>query len=157
MQTTQTRQNPETHETHDTVDQLNSLLAAHEFTRGPGFRVSSLGAGQCGLAGPYSPEYDRPGGIVSGQLFMHAADVAFWLAIKTRLGLEDGSVTSGMTTAFLGSAHREGFSCQARILRLGQRLIYGEAECAAGDRLLTHHTLTYARPATSLAAEITSS
>jgi acyl-coenzyme A thioesterase PaaI-like protein len=140
-----------------TPDELNSLLAAHDFTRKPGFSVSGLGDGECELAAPYSPEYDRPGGIISGQLYMHAADVAFWLAIKTRLGLDDGSLTSGMTTAFLGSARREGFSCRARILRLGQRLIYGEAECSAGGRLLTHHTLTYARPATSLAATITSS
>jgi acyl-coenzyme A thioesterase PaaI-like protein len=140
-----------------TLDALNALLAAHEFTRKPGFRVTGLGAGECELAAPYSPEYERPGGIVSGQLYMHAADVAFWLAIKTRLGLEDGSVTSGMTTAFLGSARREGFSCRARLLRVGQRLIYGEAECSAGGRLLTHHTLTYARPATSLAAATTSS
>jgi acyl-coenzyme A thioesterase PaaI-like protein len=140
-----------------TIEQLNELLGAHEFTRQPGFRVGALGDGQCELHAPYSPEYDRPGGMVSGQLYMHAADVAFWLAIKTRLGLDDGCVTSGMTTAFLGSARREGFSCRARVLRLGQRLIYGDAECSAGARLLTHHTLTYARPATSLAAEITSS
>jgi acyl-coenzyme A thioesterase PaaI-like protein len=140
-----------------TLDELNLLLAAHEFTRQPGFTATRLGDGECELTAPYSPEYDRPGGIVSGQLYMHAADVAFWLAIKTRLGLEDGSVTSGMTTAFLGSAQREGFSCRARLLRLGQRLIYGEAECSAGGRLLTHHTLTYARPATSLAAATTSS
>jgi hypothetical protein len=25
----------------------------------------------------------------------------------------------------------------------GRRLIYGEAECRAGRRTLTHHTLTY--------------
>jgi acyl-coenzyme A thioesterase PaaI-like protein len=140
-----------------TLDQLNVLLGANEFTRKPGLRATWLGDGECVLTAPYSPEYDRPGGIVSGQLYMHAADVAFWLAIKTRLGLQDGSVTSGMTTAFLGSARLEGFSCRARLLRLGQRLIYGEAECTAAGRLLTHHTLTYARPATSLAAATTTS
>lgn len=35
--------------------------------------------------------------------------------------------------------------CRARVLKLGRRLVYGVAECLAGDRLLTHHTLTYAR------------
>jgi hypothetical protein len=35
------------------------------------------------LAVPYPPEYDRPGGIISGQLYIHAADAAMWLAIKT--------------------------------------------------------------------------
>ena len=127
------------------VVELNRLLAAHEFTGRMGFRVTSLGDGECELEVPYRPEHDRPGGIVSGQVYTHAADVAFWLAIKTRLGPDDPSVTSSMTTAFLGSASREPLRCRARVLRLGRRLVYGQAECTAGDRLVTHHTLTYAR------------
>jgi acyl-coenzyme A thioesterase PaaI-like protein len=127
--------------------ELNQLLDRHDFTRRMGLRVVSLGDGECELAVPYLPELDRPGGIVSGQVFMHAADVAFWLAIKTRLGLDDASVTSSMTTAFLGSASREALRCHAWVLKLGRRLIYGCAECMADDRPVTHHTLTYARMA----------
>lgn len=128
-----------------TVARLNELLGAHEFTRRMGMRVLSLGEGECELEVPYLPEFDRPGGIVSGQVYTHAADVAFWLAIKTRLGMDDASVTSSMTTAFLGSASREALRCRARVLRVGRRLVYGSAECLAGDRLVAHHTLTYAR------------
>lgn len=127
------------------VSRLNDLLAEHEFTRRMGMRVVSLGDGECELEVPYRPEHDRPGGIVSGQVYTHAADVAFWLAIKTRLGLDDASVTSSMTTAFLGSTTREPLRCRARVLRLGRRLIYGVAESLAGERLVAHHTLTYAR------------
>lgn len=126
--------------------ELDHLLGSCAFTRRARFRVAALGEGWCELAVPFSADDERPGGIVSGQVYMHAADVAFWCAIKSRLGLEDGSVTSGMTTAFLASARREDARCRAEILRLGERLIYGVAECRAGTRLLTHHTLTYARP-----------
>jgi len=129
-----------------TAAELDHLLGSYPFTRRARFRVAALGDGWCELVVPFSPEDERPGGIVSGQVYMHAADVAFWGAIKTRLGLEDGSVTSGMTTAFLASARREDVRCRAEILRLGERLVHGVAECRAGDRLLTHHTLTYARP-----------
>jgi len=128
------------------VADLDKLLASHEFTRRYHLRVVSAGEGECELEAPYRPEHDRPGGIVSGQVYMHAADVAFWLAIKTRLGLDDGSVTSSMTTAFLGSARREAFRCRASVVRLGRRLVYGTAICTAAGRPLTHHTLTYARP-----------
>jgi uncharacterized protein (TIGR00369 family) len=128
-----------------TVSRLNELLAEHEFTRRMRMKVVSLGEGECVMEVPYLPEYDRPGGIVSGQVYIHAADVAFWLAIKTRLGMDDASVTSSMTTAFLGSASREPLTCRARVLRLGRRLVYGTAECLAGERLVAHHTLTYAR------------
>ncbi len=127
-------------------EDLDALLTSHEFTRRYGLRVREIGDGECELEAPYRPEHDRPGGIVSGQVYMHAADVAFWLAIKTRLGLDDGSVTSSMTTAFLGSARQEPFRCRASVLRLGRRLVYGTAICTAGGRALTHHTLTYVRP-----------
>jgi uncharacterized protein (TIGR00369 family) len=125
--------------------QLDDLLGSHAFTRRARFRVSAMGDGWCELEVPFSAEDERPGGIVSGQVYMHAADVAFWCAIKTRLGLHDGSVTSSMTTAFLASARREDVRCRAEIVRLGARLVYGVAECRAGHRQLTHHTLTYAR------------
>lgn len=132
-----------------TVEELNALLQAHEFTRRAGLRVVSIGEGECEIEVPYRSENDRPGGIVSGQVYMHAADVAFWLAIKTRLGMDDASVTSSMTTAFLGSARQEAVRCRAQVLKLGRRLVYGSAECFSNERPMTHHTLTYARIETS--------
>ena len=70
-----------------------------------------------------------------------------WLAIMTRLGMTDMSVTIELTTAFLNGARNEDFRCTARILKMGKLLVYGVAECAnAAGKLLTHHTITYARP-----------
>ena len=125
------------------VEELNQLLRSHAFTHRYGFQVVAAGDGTCDMLVPYLPEHDRPGGIVSGQVYMHAADVAFWLAVKTRLGMADEYVTSNMTTAFLGSARGHEFTCHARVIKAGRRLIYGEAECRAGDKTPTHHTLTY--------------
>jgi uncharacterized protein (TIGR00369 family) len=125
------------------ADELNQLLESHAFTQRHGFRVVAAGDGTCEMLVPYLPEHDRPGGIVSGQVYMHAADVAFWLAVKTRLGVEEEYVTSNMTTAFLGAARGHEFTCHARVIKAGRRLIYGEAECRAGEKALTHHTLTY--------------
>jgi acyl-coenzyme A thioesterase PaaI-like protein len=65
----------------------------------------------------------------------------------TRLGVTDHSVTSAMTTAFVGAARREPFRYTARLVKLGRRLVYGLADTTTNDgRLLTHHTLTYTRP-----------
>jgi acyl-coenzyme A thioesterase PaaI-like protein len=125
------------------VDELNRLLASQEFTRRYGFAVATAGDGTCEMLAPYLPEHDRPGGIVSGQVYMHAADVAFWLAVKTRLGGSEEYVTSSMTTAFLSPARGQAFTCHARVIKAGRRLIFGDAECRLGDRVLTHHTLTY--------------
>src|SRR5215510_1607031 len=129
-----------------TETELRRILEEVAFTRSYGFRLQAIDDGLCTLEVPFQAAFERPGGIVSGQVFMAAADVAMWLAIMTRLGPADGSVTAGMTTAFLGAARREPFRCTARLLKLGHRLIYGTAESLTdGGRLLAHHSLTYAR------------
>lgn len=125
------------------VASLNEFLESHEFTRRPGFRVTSAGDGECQIQVPYASGDDRPDGIVGGFVLMRAADVAFWLAIKTRLGFEVEFVTSSMTTHFLRPARPEDFVCSARLLKSGRRLVFGEAQCSVGERGLSHHLLTF--------------
>jgi len=129
-----------------TEEELRALLAASTFLRHYGFQLFGMRDGECTISVPFQESFERPGGIVNGAVFMAAADVAMWLAIKTKLGLADASVTAEMKSSFLSSAKREDFACTARILKCGRRLIYGVAECmnARGD-LLAHHTLTYIR------------
>lgn len=125
---------------------LEQLLATVAFTRSFGFVIAGIGDGQCSIDVPFQSAFERPGGVVSGQVFMAAADVAMWLAIKTTLGMQDSSVTAEMKTNFLRGARQEGFRCTAEVLKLGRRLIYGVAGCAdSKGRLLTHHTVTYIR------------
>ena len=129
-----------------TAEELERLLTAVPFTRRYGFKVAAIGDGSCTLHVPFQVEFERPGGTVAGQVFMAAADVAVWLAIMTRLGARDGSVTLDLKTAFLSAARREDFRCEAHLLKLGRRVIYAVAECAtAHGEILTHHTVTYAR------------
>lgn len=126
--------------------ELEALLRSLPFARRLGMKVIELGDGTCTVRVPFRRAFERPGGIVSGDVYMNAADVTFWLAIKTFAGLEDTSVTSQLNTAFLSAAKREPFLCRATVLRRGRRVIYGVAECVAGGRILTHHTLSYMRP-----------
>jgi uncharacterized protein (TIGR00369 family) len=133
-----------------TEDDLRRVLAEAPFARVYGFQVASFGDGECSIRVPFQAALERPGGIVSGAVFMAAADVAMWLAIKTKLGLADGSVTAEMKTNFLAGAKNESFTSTARILKCGQRLIYGVAECVSeSGKLLTHHTVTYIRHGSS--------
>jgi len=130
--------------------ELVQLLASVAFTRDFGFVLGGIADGECTIEVPFQSAFERPGGVVSGQIFMAAADVAMWLAIKTKLGAGDSSVTAEMKTNFLGGARKESFRCTARVLKLGRRLIYGVAECVdSKGRLLTHSTLTYIRTESS--------
>ena len=133
-----------------TKRELQLLLSEYPFTSIYGFRLYAIAEGQCTLDVPFQTAFERPGGLVSGPVFMAAADVAMWLALLTRLGPADGSVTVEMKTNFLSAAKQEDFRCSAKILKLGKRLVYGVAECVSTEgTLLTHHTLTYFRPDSS--------
>lgn len=128
------------------AEELQQLLLGVDFTRNLGLTVRAIGDGECTINVPFQEAFERPGGIVSGQVYTAAADVAVWLAIKTKLGMADSSVTAEMKTNFLGSLRKEEFRCSAKILKLGRRLIYGTAECVdLRQRLLTHSTVTYIR------------
>ncbi|HEV8438597.1 MAG TPA: PaaI family thioesterase [Methylomirabilota bacterium] len=117
------------------------------FLRAYGFVVRALRPGECTLDVPFRPRFERPGGVVAGPVFMAAADVAMWLAILSRLGRHDTSVTIEMSTAFLRPVRRAGFRCRARIVKLGRRVVYGVAESTTADgELAAHHRLTYLRP-----------
>ena len=127
--------------------ELEKILSEAPFIQAYGFQLHSVADGTCTIRVPYRETFERPGGIISGPVFMAAADVAMWLAIMTRLGSKDPSVTIDMKTAFLSWAYQEEFRCTARLLRMGKRLIYGIAECVdRRGKLLTHHTITYIRP-----------
>ncbi len=127
--------------------ELQEILSGTKFTRGYGFQFHSIGDGECTLHVPFQEAFERPGGVVSGQVYMAAADVAMWLAIKTKRGKDDPSVTVSMQTTFVRSARKEDLRCTARLLKLGRRLIHGTAECSTLDgKLLSHHSITYMRP-----------
>src|SRR5262245_2763187 len=130
-----------------TARALQRVLTRAGFDRRYGLRVESVADGECTLRVAFRTSFERPGGLLSGATLLTAADVAMWLAIMTRLGRRDRSVTSEMHTAFLAGVRREGFRCRARVVRLGRRLVYGTAECVSeGGTLLSHSTLTYFRP-----------
>lgn len=128
--------------------ELERWLASAAFNAYFGFRLREFGAGECTIEAPFRDEFERPGGAVSGPVFMAAADVAIWLAVVTRRGTSETWVTVDLKTAFLRAARREPFTCTARVLKIGRHLVYAVAECLRGDgTLLTHHTGMYARTA----------
>jgi uncharacterized protein (TIGR00369 family) len=126
--------------------ELERWLAGAAFNAYFGFRLRDFGVGQCTIEAPFREEFERPGGAISGPVFMAAADVAIWLALATRRGTGEQWVTADLKTAFLRAARREAFTCTARVLKIGRQLVHAVAECARQDGTpLTHHTAIYVR------------
>ena len=126
--------------------ELERVLASSAFNAYYQFRVGEFTAGECTVEVPFRPEFERPGGVVSGPVFMAAADAAIWLAVLTHRGAREAWVTVDLTTAFLRAARQESFRCRARLLKVGRTVIYAAAECLRADgTLLSNPMGTYAR------------
>lgn len=91
-----------------------------------GVEVLEAADGRAVVRLPYRADLLRPGGTVSGPALMGLADVAMWAAL---LGVTDGrdeSVTSTMTVNFLRPFAPGPVLAEARLLKRGKRMVFGE-------------------------------
>src|SRR5215831_2954499 len=77
---------------------LQNLLNRSKFIRHYGFKVVRTSSDACTIELPHKPLLERPGGIINGPALMAAADCAMWLAVKTRIGIEEDALTSELNT-----------------------------------------------------------
>lgn len=132
-----------------TEQELVQIIEESDFIKIYGFALHSFAEGECTIYYKFRRQLERPGGVVSGPVFMAAADMAVWFAIITLIGTPEGlfTVTADLQTSFMSVAKGEDFLCKARVLKIGKRLAYAVAECVTpSGKLLTHHTATYIRP-----------
>jgi uncharacterized protein (TIGR00369 family) len=116
----------------------------------PWVRQLALTAGdvdktQATLKLPFSEHLRHAGGVICGQVFMAAADTAMVVAISAALGGFQPMTTVSLNTSFLRPVRTGDMRITARVLRLGQNLVFGEVELfdSAGT-LAAHATTTYA-------------
>jgi len=74
--------------------ELERWLASAAFNAFYRFRLREIGLGECKIEVPFREEFERPGGAISGPVFMSAADVAIWFAVATHRGLSESWVTA---------------------------------------------------------------
>lgn len=113
-----------------------------------GIVVDSLGAGTIRLRLPYKDDFVRPGGTVTGPAMFGLADVALYGAVLSLIGRVELAVTTSMTINFLRRPPPVAIIAEARVLKLGKRLAYGEILLfSEGDpEPVAHVTGTYSIP-----------
>ena len=113
-----------------------------------GIVIDSLGAGTIRLRLPYKDDFVRPGGTVTGPAMFGLADVALYGAVLSLIGRVELAVTTSMTINFLRRPPPVAIIAEARVLKLGKRLAYGEILIfSEGDPSpVAHATGTYSIP-----------
>ena len=124
-----------------TPQEIHELVEdALPFAVDTGMLVEEIGRGTCRVRLPYKPVFARPGGTVAGPLLMGLADVA-------RVEM---AVTTNLTCNFLRRPKPADVIGEARLLKLGKRLAYGEVSLFTageeGEGPVAHVTATYSIP-----------
>lgn len=90
----------------------------------------------------------RPGGTLSGPSMMGLADHAMYAVVLAHIGPVALAVTTNLNINFLQRPAPEDLVAEARILKLGQKLVVGEVTLtqASADGPVAHATLTYSVP-----------
>jgi len=91
---------------------------------------------------PNADKLRHVGGVICGQVFMAAADTAMIVAIAHALDGFQPMTTVSLTTSFLRPVKTGDVLVQAKILRRGRNLIFGEIEVHDETGALAAHATT---------------
>ena len=111
-------------------------------------RVESVGSQTARLRLAASKEDLRPGGSLSGASMMALSDLAIYAALLGEIGIVPLAVTTSLTINFLRKPPMRDLLAEARLLKVGRSLAFGEILLfSEGDpRPVAHCTSTYAIP-----------
>lgn len=144
-----------------TPDAINAFFADHfpQISPGRDFLVEDTGPGFARMRLIYSERNLRPGGAISGPAMFALADLALYAAILAELGLGDDpanagrsraalAVTTSLNINFLRRPAPRDLVADARLMKIGARLIVGEAwlHAQGSEEAVAHATGTYSVP-----------
>ncbi len=98
-----------------------------------GLRVQSFEPGVVTLRLPRNDQLSRVGDMLCGQAMMAAADTAMVLALISHFGAFRPCTTVQMNTSFLKPLSAQDALVEARLLRAGKALAFGEIDIRGAD------------------------
>jgi uncharacterized protein (TIGR00369 family) len=111
-----------------------------------GLEVEAFDAGSVTLRLPRNPALSRVGGMLCGQAMMAAADTAMVLALINHFGSFKPCTTVQMNTSFLKPLSGQDALVEARVVRAGKSLAFGEIDIRGAEdgKSASRATTTYA-------------
>ncbi len=131
-----------------TPDSLQPALAEYfaPWVQALNLMVEAVDADSVTLRLPQSDQLSRVGGMLCGQAMMAAADTAMVLALIRHFGEFRPCTTVQLNTSFLKPLSGQDALVQARVIRAGKSLAFGEIDIrgAADGKSACRATTTYA-------------
>ena len=131
-----------------TPDTLQPALADYfaPWVQALNLQIDSVEADSVTLRLPQSDRLSRVGGMLCGQAMMAAADTAMVLALIRHFGEFRPCTTVQLNTSFLKPLSGQDALVQARVIRAGKSLAFGEIDIrgATDGKSACRATTTYA-------------
>jgi len=130
------------------IDALQSALGAYfaPWVQALQLQVVACDADKVTVRLPCTDQLARVGGMVCGQAMMAAADTCMVLALINHLGAFRPCTTVQLNTSFLKPLSGQDGLIEARVLRSGKALAFGEIDIRGADdgKSVCRTTTTYA-------------
>jgi uncharacterized protein (TIGR00369 family) len=130
------------------TDKLQAALAEYfaPWVQALGLKVESFETGSVTLRLPQNPDLSRVGGMLCGQAMMAASDTAMVLALITQFGEFRPCTTVQLNSSFLKPLSGQDALVQAKVLRAGKALAFGEIDIRGADdgKSVSRASTTYA-------------
>lgn len=109
-------------------------------------RFETLEKGRVVLRLPNNPRLNRLGGVLCGQALMAVADTAMVFAVSTAQAGFSDMATVNQNTSFFRAAVDSDVLCDARVVRMGRSLAFGDVlfTTLGNEAPIAQATLTYA-------------
>ena len=135
-----------------TVAELQNPLDAEfprTFHRDGGYVIEEVWVGGSRVRKHFDKASLRPGGTIAGTTLMALTDIAMYVAILATIGWKPLTVTTNLNINFLRKPEPRDLLGEARLLKLGKRLVVGDIAIRSDgqDELVAHATSTYSIPA----------
>lgn len=93
---------------------------------------------------PFRQEITNGTGAVHGGAIVSLCDTAFYVALASIFGREQDTTTVSLQCNFLAPAlPPHDLIAEARVLKPGRRVVYGEVNVRSGERIVAHATLNF--------------
>ncbi len=115
---------------------------------GSGLTIERVAYGDVRVRREFHARQLRPGGTISGPTMMQLADFTMYVAVFSAVGRKTAAVTTNLNINVLRKPAPAALIADARLLRVGKRLVFGEVTIySEGEEApVAHVTSTYSIP-----------
>ncbi len=106
--------------------------------------LESVGDGSAVMRMPYRLQVTNGTGAVHGGAIVSLCDTCFYIALASIYGPEQETKTAALACNFLAPAlPPHDLIADAKVLKSGRRIVYGEVHVRSGEKLVAHATLNF--------------